>query len=139
MTQPAFVPCEEYTVEVRASFDGGTTWCPYSTACTVFTGGCANGGGENASAQGTNLQMYPNPNRGDQLYLSLEEVAQEVSTVSVDIYDAFGRRVSARTIPVQDGFLNTVIDLNGELAAGVYLVNITAGEVIYTERLAIQP
>jgi hypothetical protein len=35
--------------------------------------------------------------------------------------------------------VNTILDLNGELAAGMYLVNITAGETLYTERLVIQP
>ena len=139
MTQPTFAPCKEYEVEVRASFDGGTTWCNYSTVCTVFTGGCNNGGGENSGAEASDLQMYPNPNRGDQLYLSLENVAAEVGTLNVDIYDAFGKRVSARTIAVNAGFVNTVLELNGELASGLYTVNITAGELTYTERLIIQP
>jgi hypothetical protein len=35
--------------------------------------------------------------------------------------------------------VNTNIALNGELAAGMYLVNITAGDTTYTERLVIQP
>ncbi|MBK9176707.1 MAG: T9SS type A sorting domain-containing protein [Flavobacteriales bacterium] len=95
----------------------------------------------------TSLRMYPNPNRGDQLMLSLESVAEGVQTVSVDILDAFGKRVIARTIAVQasssrdsgDGFINTVLELNGELAAGMYMVNITAGEQVYTERMVIQP
>jgi Secretion system C-terminal sorting domain/Thrombospondin type 3 repeat len=139
MTQPTFAPCREYRVEVRASFDNGATWCPYSKVCTVYTGGCIGGGGENMVAENTGLRMYPNPNRGDQLMLSLENVAAEVRTVSVDIFDAFGKRVSARTIAVQDGFLNTVVDLNGALAAGMYNVSISAGDVVYSERLVIQP
>jgi len=57
----------------------------------------------------------------------------------VDIFDLFGKRVSARTIAVTDGNINTTLDLNGDLAAGMYLVNITAGETVYTERLVIQP
>jgi hypothetical protein len=32
-----------------------------------------------------------------------------------------------------------VIDLKGELAAGMYLVNITAGDRLYSERLMVQP
>jgi hypothetical protein len=59
--------------------------------------------------------------------------------VSVDIYDLSGARVTARTIAVAGGNVNTVLDLNGELAAGMYLVNITAGDKSYTERLVIQP
>ena len=66
------------------------------------------------------------------------ERAQGVQTVNVDIYDAFGKRVSARTIAVQDGFLNTVLDLNGELANGMYMVSITAGTALHNERLVIQ-
>ncbi|MBK9174974.1 MAG: T9SS type A sorting domain-containing protein [Flavobacteriales bacterium] len=32
-----------------------------------------------------------------------------------------------------------MLELNGELAAGMYMVNITAGDAVYTERLVIQP
>jgi hypothetical protein len=85
------------------------------------------------------LRMFPNPNRGDLLNLSLSAVEEGVNTVSVDIFDLFGKRVSARTIAVNDGMISTVLDLNGDLAAGMYLVNITAGETLYTERLVIQP
>ena len=57
--------------------------------------------------------------------------------------DAFivwtGKGMSARKIFVNDGSITTVLDLNGELAAGMYLVNITAGKTSYTERLVIQP
>ncbi|MBP8876994.1 MAG: T9SS type A sorting domain-containing protein [Flavobacteriales bacterium] len=34
--------------------------------------------------------------------------------------------------------MNTVLDLNGEIASGLYMVNITAGDKTYTERLVIQ-
>ena len=83
--------------------------------------------------------MYPNPNRGDLVTIALSEVDAEVNTVSVDIYDLRGQRVTARTITVQDGYVNTVIDLKGDLAGGMYMVNITAGQKTYTERLVIQP
>ncbi|MBK6829676.1 MAG: T9SS type A sorting domain-containing protein [Flavobacteriales bacterium] len=62
-----------------------------------------------------------------------------VEKVNMDIYDTFGKRVSANTIAVSEGLVNTVIDLRGELAAGMYVVSITAGEDTYTERLVIQP
>ncbi|MBL0128727.1 MAG: T9SS type A sorting domain-containing protein [Flavobacteriales bacterium] len=151
LTSGGFEACRTYEVEVRASFNGGSTWCrggadpygdltPWGDICEVYTDGC--GSGElHLAAAGTNdgLRMYPNPNRGDQLFLSLDEIQEGVETVSVDIYDAFGKRVSARTITVNDGFINTVLELNGELASGLYVVNITAGNAVYTERLVIQP
>ena len=85
------------------------------------------------------LRMFPNPNRGDVLNFSISAIEEGVNTVSVDIYDLTGKLRSTRTIAVADGNVNTVIDLAGELAAGMYFVNITAGERVYTERLVIQP
>ena len=83
--------------------------------------------------------LYPNPNNGEQLFLSIDFVKEGVSKVNVDIYDGFGKRVNASTIAVNEGFVNTTLDLNGSLAAGMYIVNIIAGEDTYTERLVIQP
>ena len=90
-----------------------------------------------SSADGS-LTLYPNPNNGDQLFINLSEVDAEVKTVSVDIFDLAGKRVSARAIAVTDSNVNTNIDLHNELANGLYVVNITAGEKIYNERLVIQ-
>jgi len=155
-TGVGFESCKTYTVEVRASFDAGATWCrggvdpyndltPWGTICEVYTGGCLTSGNPHMAAESstgsgrTNLNMYPNPNRGDQLFLSLNAIEEGVHTVSVDIHDAFGKRISARTIAVADGFINTVLELNGELTTGLYMVNITAGDAVYSKRLVIQP
>jgi hypothetical protein len=133
-----------YEVDVRASFDGGATWChssdPWGDVCLLTTT-CSNALAEEGTGTGTaagTLRMYPNPNQGDQLMLGLSAVAEGVQTVSIDIFDLFGKRVAARTIPVQDGFVNSVLELNGELANGMYVVSITAGADSYTERLVIQ-
>ena len=134
-----------YEVDVRASFDNGASWCatgdPYGTVCTVTTTACSSSmtqettGGTAVEAR---ISMYPNPNRGDQVFLSIGSIEEGVETVSVDIFDAFGKRVSARTIAAQDGFVNSVVELNGELSAGFYLVNVTAGSASWSERLVVQ-
>jgi hypothetical protein len=147
-----------YEVDVRVSLDGGATWCfgpvasseaaacadteAWGKVCLVTINPCAlpNGGGNSMVVEGNNtFTMYPNPNRGDQLFLSVSNVEEGVNTVNVDIFDMAGKRVMARTIAVQDGFVNTNMELNGELAGGLYVVNITAGTKAYTERLVIQP
>ncbi|MBK8228949.1 MAG: T9SS type A sorting domain-containing protein [Flavobacteriales bacterium] len=92
------------------------------------------------AAEAGRMTMFPNPNRGDQLFVNIEGIDATLQTVSVDIYDAFGKRVSARTIAVNgDGFLNATMQLNGELAAGLYTVSIAAGEQLFNERLVVQP
>ena len=110
---------------------------PWGDVCKVCTDGCL--AGLHSVAAGTNdgLRMYPT-NRGDQIYLALDAIEDGVHTVSVDIYDLFGKRVSARTLAVNDGFINTVLELH-DMAAGMYLVNITMGERTITERLVVQP
>jgi hypothetical protein len=58
------------------------------------------------------------------------------NAISVDIFDLSGARVSSRTMAVNDGMVYQVLSL-GELADGLYMVNITAGTQRYTERLVI--
>ncbi len=90
------------------------------------------------SPDGKWVRFVSSESGSDQLYVQLDALEEGVSTVTVDILDLTGKRVSARTIPVQGDLLNAVIDLNGELTSGIYLVNITAGSEHFTQRLVIQ-
>ena len=146
---PALQNGKTYDVDVRISRDGGLTWCtsnaPWGNVCQVTIGEPP----VNANSlmvvdhQGAQfageLALFPNPNQGDVLNFSLSAIKEGVNTVSVDIYDLTGKRLSARTLAVADNSVNTTIDLGGELAAGMYLVNITAGTATFTERLMVQP
>jgi hypothetical protein len=96
----------------------------WGKVCLVTINPCAevNGGSNSMVVEGNNtFTMYPNPNRGDQLFLSMSNVEEGVNTVNVDIFDMTGKRVMARTIAVQDGFVNTNLELNGDLAGGTPL------------------
>ncbi|MBL7981360.1 MAG: T9SS type A sorting domain-containing protein [Flavobacteriales bacterium] len=135
------LPNGTYQVQVRAFKNGA--WCvtslPWGDVCNVTIVGSTamtqNGGGT-VSTGDAKLAMFPNPNRGDLLTLSLSAVEEGVNTVSVDIYDLTGAVVSSRTIAVNDGMVYQVLELN-EMASGLYMVNITAGNERYTERLVI--
>jgi hypothetical protein len=143
------VPGKTYEVDVRASKDGGVNWCtdhvlpalvdPWGALCNLtIVASQAQGGGENLTLEGDNvdLSLFPNPNRGDEVWLNIDTIDEEVETISVDFYDMAGHRSVARIIPTQGASLNTVLELNG-LAAGVYIVHITAGDKLYTERLVV--
>ncbi len=151
-TNPLLCGTYTYEVRVQASFNGGVSYCPFGPVCTV---GITNNQpapyctptGESLAEQvdtradafdGGDFAMYPNPNDGDRLFLQMGRIADEVSTVSVDIYDAMGKRVSARTVPVADGAVNNVIELDHSMTDGLYFVTITAGSTVRTERLVIQ-
>jgi hypothetical protein len=120
-------------------------WCatnlPWGDVCNVtITGSPVTSAGMAVEAAvpavAAQLSMFPNPNRGDLLNVSLSAVEEGVNTVSVDIYDLAGAVVSSRTIAVNDGMVYQVVELN-EMAEGLYMVNITAGSKRYTERLVI--
>jgi hypothetical protein len=142
-TAPPLVAGTTYEVRVRAGYNDGssTAWCAYGELCYVtITGGMTSGGQNSAMDDASPVfGLWPNPNRGDQLHLSLSEVQAGVGTITVDLYDLSGKRAAARTLPVQDGRVNTVLDLNGDLSAGMYIVHVLAGDAVYTERLVIQP
>ncbi len=125
------LPNGTYQVQVRAFKNGA--WCvtslPWGDECNVTIVGSTamtqNGDGT-VSTGDAKLAMFPNPNRGDLLTLSLSAVEEGVNTVSVDIFDLTGAVVSSRTIAVNDGMVYQVLELN-EMASGLYMVNITAG------------
>ena len=136
------LPNGTYQVQVRAFKNG--QWCatslPWGDVCNVtITGSPVSqsmalpGTGSMANAE---LALFPNPNNGQQLTVSLSAVETGVETVSVDIFDLNGARVSAQVIAVNDGMVYQVVDVAG-LADGLYMVNITAGGQRYTERLVI--
>ena len=149
--QTAPLLCGTYTYEVRvqASFDGGLTYCPFGTMCQVdITNNTAYCTAPGAMAQqpetrelaesADGFAMYPNPNREGQLFLAMNGIADNVEVVSVDIYDMLGQRATSATIAVAGGLLNTVLDLPVDMPAGMYLVNITAGDHVRSERLVVQ-
>ena len=84
------------------------------------------------------LTLWPNPNDGSLVNIALNGIDPSLPTVTVDITDAFGKLVASRTIPTQGAYLKTSLDLGHELAPGLYLVNLRAGETLRTQRLVIQ-
>ena len=138
-----------YNVRVRVSFDGGTTYCPFGPYCTI-TLGSADCGFEGMAPlvddsdyadlviAEAELTLWPNPNDGSLVNIALNGIDPSLPTVTVDITDAFGKLVASRTIPTQGAYLKTSLDLGHELAPGLYLVNLRAGETLRTQRLVIQ-
>ena len=70
--------------------------------------------------------------------LSLTGLDVTLNTVMVDVTDVYGKMVATHVIPVQDGHLNTLMEFEQHLAAGLYMVRLQAGEKVCTERLVVQ-
>ncbi len=136
-----------YQVRVRISVDGGATFCPFGPVCNITIGTATCGSAmapqadENSNldiAISAHLTIWPNPNDGSLVNVSLTEFSTEVGSVTMDVTDVYGKLVATRTIPVQDGTLNSKVSFEQDLAPGLYLVNLQAGDQRFTERLVIQ-
>ena len=145
------VPGTTYNVDVRASFDGGITWCtdhilpvltdPWGDVCTLTING--GGGGElrmpvrEIQGTSTRLVLYPNPNQGGEFMLRLPTGA-ELGTWTIDIHDLTGKVVhSTRTTLVEGG--DTVVLRSMSLGTGMYVVSATNGVAVLTERMVVHP
>ncbi|MBK7084184.1 MAG: T9SS type A sorting domain-containing protein [Flavobacteriales bacterium] len=138
VTQP-LVDGDTYDVTVQASFDGGTTYCPYGPSCQVTIDNTPAAAPRSMEAAGpSTFRIHPNPNQGDLLYLMGDALGELATTVSVDFLDLHGRRVMQVVLPAQAGALSRSIALDGALANGVYFVHITSGENTTMERLVIE-
>jgi hypothetical protein len=132
-----------YEVDVRAFRNGqwchsGSTW---GDMCLLTIGTPpAQGGDQNLVLEGGEaaFTLWPNPNTGAELWISLGEVAQGVETIAVDIHDLFGKRVNTQVLATQGGHLNSLLQLPGDIANGVYTVTLSAGPERYTQRMVLQ-
>ena len=130
-----------YNVRVRVSLNGGATWCAWGETCLVTISNPGGTGGQQNMAATSDERvfgLYPNPNNGEQVMLTLGGLDTRTETVSVEMYDLFGAQVMSRTIATQEGGLNTMMELPGTLATGVYVVRVMAEGKTWTERMAVQ-
>lgn len=148
VTSPLICGTLDYQVRVRASFDNGATWCAWGDVCTVeitnnAPNPCTSFGTFNSlnalEMSGTSATLWPNPVRDGRVQLELNGLSTDVMSVRINVVDLFGKQVMAQTIATGGAEqVNTVLDLDADLAKGLYLVHITAGPDFRTERLVVE-
>ena len=136
---PALQTGSQYEVDVRAFKNG--QWCPWGDICSLNIGTMPTGS-QNASITGTDdsatdVTIWPNPNRGDQLFIALPRIDESTGPVRIELFDMYGKQVRTQQLPVQQGSTTLSIALE-DLATGMYMVNILIGGEVHTERLMIQ-
>jgi len=146
-TSPLLCGTYTYDVSLHASFDNGVTYCPYGAVCQVTitnnTASCtqAMGGGNlNYVLQDeSGMNMWPNPTREGNVTLEFNGLSSEVTELDIAVIDLFGKVVSSqqlRTDGAED--VKTTLELGNDLASGMYIVNVTAGNARFTERLIVE-
>ncbi|MBK7946236.1 MAG: T9SS type A sorting domain-containing protein [Flavobacteriales bacterium] len=111
--------------------------------CTLSTPPCMQGSGNQyviaegvaSTDRSDGLVLYPNPSNGGPV---APHIAEGVAgPVDVEVRDASGRLVHGQRMAMQDGPFTDLLDAS-QLSAGMYLVNVRAGENVMVQRLVIR-
>jgi hypothetical protein len=131
-----------YDVDVRLSFDDAATYGQWGPVCTIAV--LAPPAMEEPDTRSADLvtdarmQLWPVPNRGDVLNIVADGLLSTGDRMEMEIHDMQGRLVLARTLSTMDGSLRSVVELNGRLASGQYLVSLRSNEQRLVERLVVE-
>jgi PKD repeat protein len=82
----------------------------------------------------TDLIMYPNPT-SDIVNIQFALATSEV--ITIDLMDLSGRIISSKNLGVQQGFMNTQLNLDRN-ASGTYIVRINAGSNFSNHRVVLR-
>jgi PKD repeat protein len=131
---------QTYNVRIRSTLTNGftTPWGP--VACLLISSsGMVMESEEGLETDGrfaeNQINIYPNPNKGDEFMLYVNEVLE--GDVRARILDGMGREVWNKTF-LTDSYLNTQVVLDNELAPGIYLVELIVDGVQSTHRMVVQ-
>ncbi len=133
-----------YSVRVRVSYDGGASWCPWGAACTITTAPVPPGQQQGRGVQalpaddGATFQLWPNPNRGDRVHVRADGLPLEARSAELALVDLSGRTVIAQQVPVTDGLVQHVLDLEGRAVPGLYTVVLRTQDSERALRLVVQ-
>ena len=146
-----------YDVDVRASFDGGATWCsdfippaldPWGDVCMLTIAACfQNPGGEQRMEQdgtaldaedGPSITTWPNPNTGEALSMRITGIDPAADQLNITVMDAMGRMVHQEAMMVIAPAWSGTITFSNTLPSGAYVVQVNAGEQRWTERWVVE-
>ena len=80
--------------------------------------------------------LWPNPSSGDGFFISFSVPTLEDRAI-LDVYDMYGKRVASKLLRSADLEAGS-LRFDERLASGMYLVTLTVGEKIYSNKAIIQ-
>lgn len=129
-------PGRIYDVQVRVSFDGGATYCPFGPACTIRTRYplTATRDMEAMADEEAGFVLYPNPSDGSDISLAVHALD---GLARVEVLDLSGRAVWQSSLLLTEEAAH-MLAFDGVVPAGLYIVRLTAGDRTFTERLVLR-
>ena len=135
-TAPALIDGNTYQVAMNVKVNG-----LYSGFCASTCNITIDNSGNRPEASmiqsiGTTT-MWPNPLNDGQLNLNIDGLVDADQSITVDIQDIYGKQVFAKEFGNSGERFNTILNLNSDIASGVYMVNITVNGKRTVQRLSI--
>ncbi len=129
-----------YAVRVEVLVNGvWSGFCGADCSLTILNPPMGGGSLNSAPMEAMNgVQLWPNPSRDGRVQLLMEGLTDEQQRITVEVFDTYGKRVLARAFDNSGEVFNTVLDLGGDIAAGMYQVYLNVNGKDHMERLAIQ-
>lgn len=84
------------------------------------------------------LLVYPNPTNGA-FVIELHDATKISATVEIQLLNLLGQSVYQNRIQMSNGLLQQELMFNANIAAGTYLVKVTANDKVYVKQLVYQP
>ena len=125
-----------YQVEVNVKVNGVWTGFCTANACSIIIDNNPAGNRMTEVAMGE-ATLWPNPVRDGQVNLNIEGITAADQHITVDVTDIYGQHVYGQEFGNSGDRFNTVLSLPGDIATGMYLVNITINGEVTTKRLSI--
>jgi hypothetical protein len=132
-----------YDVRVRASYDNGTTYCPFGAACEIIIGTVTNGTHHSmiavtsSTSSAETFNVWPNPSTGNEgVHLMIQGFDEASTTVQIVITDVFGKTVRDDRMIFEGDMLDTMVSTDG-IAPGGYVLNVITPYRTYTRKLVV--
>ncbi|MBV6403486.1 MAG: T9SS type A sorting domain-containing protein [Flavobacteriales bacterium] len=130
-------PGRYYDVNVRVSFDGAATYCPFGPTCSIRTRyplGQGRGLDDLTEGDDAGFTLFPNPADG----AGVSVVATGIEgPATVELLDLTGRVLGQHQVVLTDGE-PLPLTWDGPVASGLYTVRLTAGGRAWTGRLVLR-
>ena len=128
-----------YDVSVAVSYDGGASYCPFGPSCPITIANPPSAQGRDLiTSNEFSINIYPNPNRGQNVYLNMEHIQGDVDKIQIDLFDSYGKVVHRETVYQPGDDVNMILKLDNDLSDGVYVISVQFGDEVYTEMLVVQ-
>jgi photosystem II stability/assembly factor-like uncharacterized protein len=83
------------------------------------------------------LSLYPNPNNGQEVFLSFQDVDEE-SVISIELYNALGEQLLIEKISSTSPEMTHRLSIDESLSKGIYMVHILIGDVSVSKPMVVE-